>query len=193
MRLGPGGDPLVYVARRRSWEERARAERRFLRALSLSIREVVAPCLVRGISPQGDAGDVEGRLGSGRHRVQISYDAGLRGGGMNEESGSAVRRVRAGDRVIVPFAISCGSCFSCARDLPGHRERSNPERYGPDGGVLREKGGGLFVYTGRVERSSPTSKYIVDPFIDLLPGDLVVEVNVVDVAHIGDHLHGDAL
>jgi len=31
--------------------------------------------------------------------------------------------------------------------LPGHCERSNKEYYGPEGGVLRQKGGGLFGYT----------------------------------------------
>src|SRR4029078_7035450 len=61
--------------------------------------------------------------------------------GVVEEVGSEVRKLRTGDRVIVPFPISCGGCFFCQKDLPGHCERSNPEHYGPEGGVLSEKGG----------------------------------------------------
>ncbi|WP_437936224.1 zinc-dependent alcohol dehydrogenase [Sorangium sp. So ce341] len=67
--------------------------------------------------------------------------------GIVEEVGSEVKRLRPGDRVLVPFAIACGSCFFCERDLPGHCERSNPGRYGPEGNVISSKGGGLFGYT----------------------------------------------
>src|SRR5688500_6527900 len=31
--------------------------------------------------------------------------------------GSQVRELRVGDRVVVPFAISCGKCFFCRRQL----------------------------------------------------------------------------
>ncbi len=48
---------------------------------------------------------------------------------------------------MVPFPIACGSCFFCGHDLPGHCENSNPEHYGPEGGVLTQKGGALFGYT----------------------------------------------
>jgi threonine dehydrogenase-like Zn-dependent dehydrogenase len=35
-----------------------------------------------------------------------------------EEAGAAVKSVRAGDRVIVPFSVSCGHCEWCQRALP---------------------------------------------------------------------------
>ncbi len=38
--------------------------------------------------------------------------------GIVEELGSAVKAVRAGDRVVVPFSISCGGCEWCRRRLP---------------------------------------------------------------------------
>jgi len=38
--------------------------------------------------------------------------------GIVEELGSAVKAVRAGDRVVVPFSISCGHCEWCRRRLP---------------------------------------------------------------------------
>jgi threonine dehydrogenase-like Zn-dependent dehydrogenase len=67
--------------------------------------------------------------------------------GVVEEVGREVNRVRIGDRVIVPFAISCGTCWFCDRQLPNQCQQSNPGRYGPDGGLLKEKGGGIFGYT----------------------------------------------
>ena len=67
--------------------------------------------------------------------------------GVGEETGPEVKNLAKGDRVVVPFPIACGQCFFCERDLPGHCENSNPEHYGPEGGLLSEKGGGLFGYT----------------------------------------------
>ena len=67
--------------------------------------------------------------------------------GIVEETGSAVTNLQRGDRVVVPFPIACGHCFFCAHELPGHCENSNPEHYGPEGGILTEKGGALFGYT----------------------------------------------
>jgi len=67
--------------------------------------------------------------------------------GVVEETGDAVNKVKKGDRVVVPFPIACGRCFFCNHDLPGHCEHSNPEKYGPEGATLDQKGGGLFGYT----------------------------------------------
>src|SRR5262245_41287393 len=38
--------------------------------------------------------------------------------GVVEETGAAVRAVRAGDRVVLPFNISCGHCEWCQRRMP---------------------------------------------------------------------------
>jgi threonine dehydrogenase-like Zn-dependent dehydrogenase len=46
--------------------------------------------------------------------------------GLVEEVGSDVSTLRAGDRVVVPFNISCGSCYFCARGLTGNCEMTNP-------------------------------------------------------------------
>lgn len=67
--------------------------------------------------------------------------------GIVEETGSEVKNLKAGDRVVVPFPIACGHCFFCNHHLPGHCENSNPEHYGPEGGLLTQKGGALFGYT----------------------------------------------
>jgi S-(hydroxymethyl)glutathione dehydrogenase/alcohol dehydrogenase len=67
--------------------------------------------------------------------------------GLVEETGNEVKELRVGDRVVVPFPIACGACFFCQHGLPGHCENSNPDKYGPEGGLLDQKGGGLFGYT----------------------------------------------
>jgi len=67
--------------------------------------------------------------------------------GIVEETGKGVLNLKKGDRVVVPFPIACGHCFFCDHHLPGHCENSNPEHYGPEGGLLTEKGGALFGYT----------------------------------------------
>lgn len=45
------------------------------------------------------------------------------------EVGSAVKNVQKGDRVVVPFTISCGSCFFCQRDLWSLCDNSNPNAW----------------------------------------------------------------
>ena len=67
--------------------------------------------------------------------------------GIVEEVGPQVTRVKKGDRVVVPFTIACGQCFFCQQGYHPNCEHSNPEKYGPQGDLLKGKGGGMFGYT----------------------------------------------
>lgn len=59
--------------------------------------------------------------------------------GIVEEVGSEVKHIKPGDRVVIPFNISCGSCFMCNLDLHSQCETTQ----------VREQGSGaaLFGYT----------------------------------------------
>ncbi len=59
--------------------------------------------------------------------------------GVVEEVGSAVTHIRPGDRVVIPFNISCGSCWMCSRGLYAQCETTQNTATG--------KGAALFGYT----------------------------------------------
>ena len=59
--------------------------------------------------------------------------------GIVEEVGSAVTHIKPGDRVVVPFNISCGSCWMCSKALYAQCETTQNTATG--------KGASLFGYT----------------------------------------------
>ncbi|CAL9375727.1 putative zinc-binding alcohol dehydrogenase [Streptomyces sp. enrichment culture] len=82
--------------------------------------------------------------------------------GVVEETGPEVRTLRPGDRVVVPFNISCGACFMCDQGLQSQCETTQVREYG--------KGAALFGYTklyGQVPGGQ--AEYLRVPFGDTLP------------------------
>lgn len=67
--------------------------------------------------------------------------------GIVEDVGPEVKKLKRGDRVVVPFTIACGQCFFCQQGYHQNCEHTNPEFYGPRGDLLKDKGGALFGYT----------------------------------------------
>ncbi|MBD2034631.1 glutathione-dependent formaldehyde dehydrogenase [Leptolyngbya sp. FACHB-321] len=45
------------------------------------------------------------------------------------ELGPSVKNLQIGDRVVVPFTISCGSCYFCSRELSSLCDNSNPNAW----------------------------------------------------------------
>ncbi|RDC66143.1 zinc-dependent alcohol dehydrogenase [Adhaeribacter pallidiroseus] len=89
--------------------------------------------------------------------------------GIVEEVGSGVGNLKKGDRVVVPFPIACGSCFFCNNKWPTQCENSN-KNYGPDGGLMTEKGAALFGYTdlyGGIQGGQ--AEYVRVPYADFGP------------------------
>ncbi|MCT9821399.1 alcohol dehydrogenase catalytic domain-containing protein [Microbacterium sp. W1N] len=92
--------------------------------------------------------------------------------GIVEEVGSEVRGLRPGQRVVVPFNISCGECFMCVRGLQSQCETTQVREYG--------SGASLFGYTklyGQVPGGQaellrvPLADYNTVPVGDDLPDD----------------------
>ena len=59
--------------------------------------------------------------------------------GIVEEVGPEVKHVQPGDRVVIPFNVSCGHCFMCARKLFAQCETTQNRQHGT--------GASLFGYT----------------------------------------------
>lgn len=81
--------------------------------------------------------------------------------GVVEEVGSSVASLAKGDRVVVPFNISCGTCFFCQRGLTGNCENTNPNA-GVASGVY-----GYSHTTGGYDGGQ--AEYVRVPFADVGP------------------------
>ena len=94
------------------------------------------------------------------------------------EIGSKVKRLKVGDRVVVPFPIACGRCFFCEQKLFSVCENSNPNAH------LAEKmwghsTAGIFGYshlTGGY--AGGQAEYVRVPYADV--GPLVVPPELAD-------------
>ena len=107
--------------------------------------------------------------------------------GIVEETGRSVKNLKRGDRVVVPFPIACDHCFFCNHDSPGNCENSNPEHYGPEGGLVTEKGGALFGYTDLYGGyDGGQAQYVRVPYADYGPRKVPDQLKDEEVLFLTD-------
>ncbi|MDO9410191.1 zinc-dependent alcohol dehydrogenase [Patulibacter sp.] len=56
--------------------------------------------------------------------------------GIVEEVGAEVTHIKKGDRVVIPFNVSCGHCFMCDHDLQSQCETTQVREYGSGATLL---------------------------------------------------------
>jgi len=85
------------------------------------------------------------------------------------EIGSGVTKLRKGDRVVVPFTISCGECFFCTRGFYSGCERSNPNKEVAEK-LWGHSPAGLFGYTHILGGyAGGQAEYLRVPYADVGP------------------------
>jgi threonine dehydrogenase-like Zn-dependent dehydrogenase len=104
------------------------------------------------------------------------------------EVGRAVRNLKMGDRVVVPFPIACGSCWHCKHELYSQCENSNP-----NAGIAEKMFGhptaGIFGYshiTGGY--AGGQAEYARVPFADVGPLKLEDDLPDEQVLFLSDIL-----
>jgi threonine dehydrogenase-like Zn-dependent dehydrogenase len=85
------------------------------------------------------------------------------------EVGSENRKLKVGDRVVVPFTISCGECFFCKRGFYSGCERSNPNAKQAEK-MWGHSPAGLFGYSHMLGGfAGGQAEYLRVPFADVGP------------------------
>lgn len=110
--------------------------------------------------------------------TRVGHTFGHEFTGVVEEMGPDVEHLSRDDRVVVPFNISCGSCFFCQRDLFGLCENSNPNS---------EIASGVFGYshsTGGYDGGQ--AEYVRVPFADVGPMKIPEGMDEEDVLFLSD-------
>src|SRR4051812_43687069 len=87
------------------------------------------------------------------------------------EVGSEVNNLKVGDRVVVPFTISCGECFFCKQGMFSGCERTNPSPNRKFAETLwGHSPAGLFGYTHLLGGyAGGQAEYLRVPFADVGP------------------------
>ncbi len=85
------------------------------------------------------------------------------------EVGSAVKKLKVGDRVVVPFPIACGQCYFCSQQMYSLCDNSNPNAW------IAEKAfgyasAGIFGYSHMMGGyAGGQAEYVRVPFADVGP------------------------
>ncbi len=98
--------------------------------------------------------------------------------GVVEDAGDSVSQLRRGDRVVVPFNISCGTCFYCRKGLTASCENSNSNS---------DIAAGVYGYshsTGGFDGGQ--AEYVRVPFADVGPMKIPDDMSDEDVLFLSD-------
>lgn len=110
--------------------------------------------------------------------TRVGHTFGHEFTGVVEETGASVRNLERGDRVVVPFNISCGTCYFCARDLFGLCENTNPNS---------EIASGVFGYSHKTGGyDGGQAEYVRVPFADVGPVKIPDDMSDEDVIFLSD-------
>ncbi|MEW9585680.1 zinc-dependent alcohol dehydrogenase [Paraburkholderia sp. DGU8] len=102
------------------------------------------------------------------------------------EVGAGNQRLKVGDRVVVPFTISCGECYQCRRGYFSVCERSNRNKEMADK-VFGHTTAGLFGYshlTGGYPGGQ--AEYVRVPYADVTPVKIPDGLTDEQVLFLGD-------
>src|SRR5687768_5818763 len=85
------------------------------------------------------------------------------------EVGNAVKNLKPGDRVVVPFTIACGKCFFCKQEKWSACDNTNPNA-GMAETLYGYSGSGLFGYSHMMGGyAGGQAEYVRVPFADVGP------------------------
>ncbi|GGA88675.1 zinc-dependent alcohol dehydrogenase [Ornithinibacillus halotolerans] len=99
-------------------------------------------------------------LYQGNFPLPIGYVIGHEPMGIVEEVGPDVTSVKKGDRVVIPFTVSCGKCHYCSHDLESQCDNSNPHY----------DSGGYFGYSEKFgDYPGGQAEYLRVPFGNFTP------------------------
>ena len=85
------------------------------------------------------------------------------------ETGKGVKNLQQGDRVVIPFTISCGSCFFCNRTLWSLCDNSNPNAWMAEK-FYGHSPAGLYGYSHLLGGyAGGQAEYVRVPFADVGP------------------------
>ena len=102
------------------------------------------------------------------------------------EVGPGVRNLNKGDRVVVPFPISCGGCFFCQRSMFSLCENSNPNAWMAEK-LWGHSPAGLFGYSHLMGGyAGGQAEYARVPFADVGPIKVPEELTDEQVLFLSD-------
>jgi threonine dehydrogenase-like Zn-dependent dehydrogenase len=94
------------------------------------------------------------------------------------EVGRETKALKPGDRVVVPFAIACGRCFYCTRQLWSLCDNTNPNAWMAED-LYEDSTAGLFGYSHLFGGyAGGQAEYVRVPFADV--GAMIVPTGVPD-------------